>query len=170
MNIIISFLSSLTIDFLAFEIIYNAFISLHILLIVYHTYFLSSSQHVLLLNLFSFFFLNCIPSVDIVLSMPSLPSLVIIDSVQTLRTAACSNGMGSVTQIRESTSRFVELAKTSGTVGHTDTFVCAYGSAYIHIYIQAIIHTHARSFTRTHRSRHTHTQPHTRTHVPTITL
>lgn len=46
--------------------------------------------------------------------MPSLPCLVIVDSVQTMRTAACNNGMGSVTQIRESAARFVELAKSSG--------------------------------------------------------
>jgi DNA repair protein RadA/Sms len=57
-----------------------------------------------------------------ILSMPAPPALVIVDSIQTMRTAACANGMGSITQIRESAARFVELAKSSGTavllIGH----------------------------------------------------
>ena len=51
---------------------------------------------------------------DTILSMANPPSLVIVDSVQTMRTAACSNGMGTITQIRESAARFVELAKSTG--------------------------------------------------------
>ena len=51
---------------------------------------------------------------DSILSMARTPSLVIVDSVQTMRTAACSNGMGTITQIRESAARFVELAKSTG--------------------------------------------------------
>ena len=51
---------------------------------------------------------------DTILSMANPPTLVIVDSVQTMRTAACSNGMGTITQIRESAARFVELAKSSG--------------------------------------------------------
>ena len=50
------------------------------------------------------------------------PALVIVDSIQTMRTASCSGSMGSVTQTRESAARFVQLAKSTGSavllVGH----------------------------------------------------
>ena len=46
--------------------------------------------------------------------MKDKPSLVVVDSIQTMRTAACANAMGSVTQIRESAARFVQLAKSTG--------------------------------------------------------
>jgi DNA repair protein RadA/Sms len=61
-------------------------------------------------------------AIESILSMPAPPALIIVDSIQTMRTAACTNGMGSITQIRESAARFVELAKSSGTavllIGH----------------------------------------------------
>ena len=50
------------------------------------------------------------------------PSLVIVDSIQTMRTSSCTSSMGSVTQTRESAARFVQLAKSTGSsvllVGH----------------------------------------------------
>jgi len=61
-------------------------------------------------------------AIDNILAMSELPTLVIVDSIQTMRTAACSNSMGSVTQTRESAARFVQLAKATGCavllVGH----------------------------------------------------
>ena len=60
--------------------------------------------------------------VDNILSMSSPPSLLIVDSIQTMRTETCASGVGSVTQIRECTVQFVQLAKTFGCavllVGH----------------------------------------------------
>ena len=50
------------------------------------------------------------------------PALVVIDSVQTLYSDELSSAPGSVSQVREATSRFLRLAKESGTavflVGH----------------------------------------------------
>ena len=50
------------------------------------------------------------------------PALVIVDSIQTMRTSSCTSSMGSVTQTRESAARFVQLAKSTGSsvllVGH----------------------------------------------------
>ena len=63
-------------------------------------------------------------AIDTVLAMPDgkPPALVIVDSIQTMRTGSSSSGMGSVSQIRESAARFVELAKTTGSavllIGH----------------------------------------------------
>ena len=98
--------------------------------------------------------------------MPSLPSLVIIDSVQTLRTAACSNGMGSVTQIRESTSRFVELAKTSG---NTHRYVRTCVNAYMHLYIQTNIHAYTQTHIHTYECTHPLLLSHISTHTCTCT-
>lgn len=55
-------------------------------------------------------------AVDTVLAMPDgkPPALVIVDSIQTMRTGSSGSGMGSVSQIRESAARLVELAKTTG--------------------------------------------------------
>ncbi len=49
-------------------------------------------------------------------AMADKPALVIVDSVQTMRTADCASGIGSVTQIRECTAKFVQLAKSTGVV------------------------------------------------------
>ena len=61
-------------------------------------------------------------SIGTILSMKPPPSLVIVDSVQTMRTENCANGIGSVTQIRECAAQFVQLAKSFGCavllVGH----------------------------------------------------
>jgi DNA repair protein RadA/Sms len=50
------------------------------------------------------------------------PALVVVDSVQTLYSDELSSAPGSVSQVREATSRFLRLAKESGTavflVGH----------------------------------------------------
>ncbi|MGZ4198978.1 MAG: DNA repair protein RadA, partial [Thermoleophilia bacterium] len=50
------------------------------------------------------------------------PALVVVDSVQTLYSDELSSAPGSVSQVREATSRFLRLAKSSGTavflVGH----------------------------------------------------
>ena len=50
------------------------------------------------------------------------PALLIVDSIQTMRTSSCTSSLGSVTQTRESASHFVQLAKSSGSavllVGH----------------------------------------------------
>lgn len=60
--------------------------------------------------------------IDNILSMSTPPSLLIVDSIQTMRTETCVSGVGSVTQIRECTVQFVQLAKTFGCavllVGH----------------------------------------------------
>ena len=53
-------------------------------------------------------------AVSLVSSMDALPALLIVDSIQTMRAAACANAIGSTTQIREATALFIELAKTSG--------------------------------------------------------
>lgn len=44
----------------------------------------------------------------------SPPVLVIVDSVQTMRSSASSSAAGSVGQIRDSTALFVQLAKLTG--------------------------------------------------------
>lgn len=41
------------------------------------------------------------------------PSLVIIDSIQTMSTESCPGSIGSISQIRESTSKLVQYAKTN---------------------------------------------------------
>ena len=55
-------------------------------------------------------------AIDMILRMPDgqPPALVIVDSIQTMRTGATTSGIGTVSQIRESAARFVELAKTTG--------------------------------------------------------
>lgn len=62
-----------------------------------------------------------------ILSMDRLPELLIVDSIQTMYTSLAgistsTSSAGSVTQIRESTARFVQLAKATGIavllVGH----------------------------------------------------
>jgi len=54
--------------------------------------------------------------------MNPLPSLVIVDSVQTMFSTSCQGSVGSVTQIKDSTSTFVRFAKSLGSavvlVGH----------------------------------------------------
>ena len=63
-------------------------------------------------------------AVSRVLNLDVKPDLIIVDSVQMMRTQSGGNvgGAGSVTQIRDCAALFVELAKTSGTavvlVGH----------------------------------------------------
>jgi predicted ATP-dependent serine protease len=47
-------------------------------------------------------------------SMSSLPALIIVDSIQTMRLEACLNAAGTVTQVRESAVKFVQIAKTKG--------------------------------------------------------
>ncbi len=44
------------------------------------------------------------------------PGLVVVDSVQTLQSAAVDGAPGGVTQVREATARLVRFAKTTGTV------------------------------------------------------
>ena len=44
----------------------------------------------------------------------SPPVLVVVDSVQTMRSSASSSAAGSVGQIRDSTALFVQLAKLTG--------------------------------------------------------
>jgi predicted ATP-dependent serine protease len=44
----------------------------------------------------------------------SQPMLIIVDSVQTLKSSSSPNAMGSVSQIRDSTSLFVQIAKSTG--------------------------------------------------------
>jgi predicted ATP-dependent serine protease len=46
--------------------------------------------------------------------MPVLSTLLVVDSVQTIRTDASESTLGSVTQIPESTAKFVQLAKSNG--------------------------------------------------------
>jgi DNA repair protein RadA/Sms len=50
------------------------------------------------------------------------PAMIIVDSIQTMRTGSSPSSMGSVTQTRESAARFVQLAKSTGSavllVGH----------------------------------------------------
>lgn len=42
------------------------------------------------------------------------PALVIVDSVQTMRSGSSSSAAGSVAQIRDSTAQLVQLAKVTG--------------------------------------------------------
>jgi DNA repair protein RadA/Sms len=71
-------------------------------------------------------FLICDVDIDIALKniaeMSVLPSLIIIDSIQTVRSSDCENAIGSVTQIRESAAKLVQFAKATGIaivlVGH----------------------------------------------------
>jgi len=48
-----------------------------------------------------------------IVSMPILPSLLIVDSVQTIYTRSSTNSIGSITQIRESAAQLVQFAKSS---------------------------------------------------------
>lgn len=54
------------------------------------------------------------------------PALIIVDSVQTLRSSTSSGAMGSVSQIRDSTAQFVQLAKLTGTYMHIHIFIYIY--------------------------------------------
>lgn len=47
-----------------------------------------------------------------IIDLSSKPAVVVVDSVQTMYTSTCTGSSGSVTQIRESTARFIQLAKT----------------------------------------------------------
>lgn len=85
----------------------------------------ASRAHRLGLSTTNFYLLNDIDTdniIDNVLAMNQIPSLIIVDSVQTMRSASCNSGIGSVMQIRECTSLFVQLAKSVGCavllVGH----------------------------------------------------
>lgn len=42
------------------------------------------------------------------------PALIIVDSVQTMRSGSSSSAAGSVAQIRDSTAQLVQLAKVTG--------------------------------------------------------
>lgn len=53
-------------------------------------------------------------AIDNILAMSAAPAMVIVDSVQTMRTSSISGSLGSVTQTRESAARFVQLAKATG--------------------------------------------------------
>lgn len=57
-------------------------------------------------------------ALDSIMGLTSAPSLLIVDSIQTMRTSSGGNtgGAGSVPQIRDTTALFVEYAKTSGCV------------------------------------------------------
>ncbi len=71
-------------------------------------------------------FLICDVDIDAALSniaaMSVLPSVIIVDSIQTVRSANCDNAIGSVTQIRECAAKLVQFAKATGIavvlVGH----------------------------------------------------
>ncbi|CAM9770105.1 unnamed protein product [Pylaiella littoralis] len=73
-------------------------------------------------------FLYCETDIDViidqasVLSMQPQPALVMVDSIQTMRTQDSTSSPGSVTQVKECASRLVRLAKGSGItvfiVGH----------------------------------------------------
>jgi len=52
-------------------------------------------------------------AIDTLLSMTIAPAMVIVDSVQTMRTTSVAGSVGSVTQTRESAARFVQLAKAT---------------------------------------------------------
>ncbi len=73
-------------------------------------------------NIFLVCDVNLDNAINNIISMSKMPSLVIVDSVQTMRTENCNNGIGSVTQIRECTAQLVQLAKSYGCavllVGH----------------------------------------------------
>eukprot|EP01031_Cornospumella_fuschlensis_P041733 gene41733-50934_t len=71
-------------------------------------------------------YLICDVEMDRVLDMISTfhtpPSLLIVDSIQTMRTADCQGSIGSVSQIRDTAARLVQFAKSTSTsiilVGH----------------------------------------------------
>lgn len=71
-------------------------------------------------------FLICDVDIDQVLyhiqTLPTLPALVIIDSIQTMRTADSAHSIGSITQIKDSTAKVIQFAKSTSTsvilVGH----------------------------------------------------
>jgi DNA repair protein RadA/Sms len=62
-------------------------------------------------------YLVCDVSIDHVIdeinSLESKPSLLIVDSIQTMNTENCESNVGTVSQIRESTSRLVQFAKST---------------------------------------------------------
>ena len=53
-------------------------------------------------------------AIDEIMSMNPMPSLVIVDSVQTMYSSSCQGSVGSVPQIRDSTATFVRFAKSLG--------------------------------------------------------
>jgi DNA repair protein RadA/Sms len=93
-----------------------------------------------------------------VLDLPRKPTLIIVDSVQTMRLESCAGSAGSVSQIKESTMRFVQLAKTSDIpvicLGHVTksgqsiryceyvsyTVIFVIGGAFVVIYIASVLH------------------------------
>jgi len=53
-----------------------------------------------------------------IVKLGETPSLVVIDSIQTMQLEECNNAVGSVTQIRECTARLIQFAKSTGAVGN----------------------------------------------------
>lgn len=49
-----------------------------------------------------------------VLDSSAAPALIIVDSVQTMRSGSSASAAGSVAQIRDSTAQLVQLAKLTG--------------------------------------------------------
>ena len=86
------------------------------------------------------------------------PALVIVDSIQTMRTGATTSGIGTVSQIRESAARFVELAKTTGKLVGNVSYVTTYERILSYTVALSISHTLS------------HTLPLTLSHTLPLTL
>ena len=98
-------------------------------------------------------------AIDMILRMPDgqPPALVIVDSIQTMRTGATTSGIGTVSQIRESAARFVELAKTTGITDCCDVYSFLIAS---HILFQ--------TSSRKSQTQHSSTPSHPVTHSYTL--
>lgn len=84
--------------------------------------------------------------IDEICAMTTKPALVIVDSIQTMRTEECSSGsgVGSVTQIRECTAKYVQLAKSTGIVvmlvGHVTKSGEAAGPKVLEHMVDAVLY------------------------------
>ena len=73
-------------------------------------------------NIFLLCDVNVENAIESILGMSQLPSLVVVDSVQTMYSQSCNSAIGSISQIRESAAKFLQFAKSTGCsvilVGH----------------------------------------------------
>jgi DNA repair protein RadA/Sms len=78
------------------------------------------------------------------------PSLVVIDSIQTIRIAEIESGAGSISQVRESASRLQALAKSSGIaifiVGHVTKEGAIAGPKVLEHIVDTVLYLEGDSF------------------------
>ena len=71
-------------------------------------------------------YLICDTNVDSIIEntisgMSEKPALLIVDSIQTMQCADSDTSAGSVTQIRQCTSKLLQVAKATGVIGNNET-------------------------------------------------